>query len=268
MTEACNVSPGDWIFAGNGGCCSSGTEPFQIAEWIQTLCNGSEWREPFTYYGGMAKEDWEEWIEPWNWTVRPQNTSTYNITTDPGCNASAFLLTLGLENIFRIVDFAAGVILAIVFQRWVGHIFGEEFHWWKAIAGGFGHYLTMLGGSIGAAIIIVNTPGYEDIPVVELIVLITSRPSVLGFLSAIGILAYLFENGQYFENPYMAKYAANTAAGLALCEGLQQATGSFYYGRTANVGRQKDFFHVGHLVSMHSLSPIVSTILELTSMIQ
>jgi len=245
MTEACNVVPGDWIFAGNGGCCSSGDEPFQIADWINTLCNGSEWRAPFTFYGGMAKEDWEEWIEPWNWTLRPLNTSMYNITTDPGCNASAFLLTLGIENFVRGGTVCFYVLLALFFES---KFKKPKFPWYRAIGGGLLEFMFILGGSIGASFTVKNTPGYQETPVGELILLLSSRPSVLGFLCAIGIIAIVFEDGRWYPNTYMTLYAANTAAGLAFSEAFQQIVGSIYLGRTANVGRKKDFFHVGHLV--------------------
>lgn len=68
-TAACAVIPHNWVFSTSGQCCVSDDEPFQLAAWIGSFCNGSQWRAPFDYYGGMAKEDWEEWIEPWNWTV-------------------------------------------------------------------------------------------------------------------------------------------------------------------------------------------------------
>ena len=254
MTEACNVSPGDWIFAGNGGCCSSSDEPFQIAKWIQTLCNGSEWRTPFSYYGGMAKEDWAEWIEPWNWTLRPQNTSTYNITTDRNCNSSAFLWTWGYENITRAGSFFAYAVLVILFKS---KFETPDYKWYRAIGGGVSEFIAILSSTIGAVIAVKNTPGYQDTPFWNLLLLISSRPSILGFLCSIGILAFILEERQLdrrYPNYYVSLYAANTCAGFAICEALQQILGGFYLWRTADVGRQKGFFHVKHLVCQISFA--------------
>ena len=53
MTAVCDLIPHQWVFYG-GKCCVAGEEPFSIADWIGSLCNGSEWRASFGYYGGMA----------------------------------------------------------------------------------------------------------------------------------------------------------------------------------------------------------------------
>ena len=70
-TTLCQTSPNHILF-GEEGCCVQGDEPFQLAKWTGSLCNGTEWREQFEICGGMACLDWREWIMPWNWTV--QNT--------------------------------------------------------------------------------------------------------------------------------------------------------------------------------------------------
>ena len=238
MTEACNVSPGDWIFSGNNSCCSSGDEPFQIANWIQTLCNGSEWRAPFTYYGGMAKEDWEEWIEAWNWTLRPQNTSSHNVTTQPNCSSSAFLWTWGMDDISKVAYFILSVLATILFE--IIHPRKPGFHWLRAVGGGVFDFLATLLGGIGATYIVKNTPGYETTPVGELILLISSRPSVFGFLSSILILIIVWEDGRYYQrNRYISLAGAHAATGLAICEALQYVVGAAYLTRTADVGRKR-----------------------------
>ena len=69
-TAACGTIPDSWLFGPNGQCCGLDDGPFLLSAWLGSLCNGTQWRAPFNHYGGMAKADWEEWIEPWNWTVR------------------------------------------------------------------------------------------------------------------------------------------------------------------------------------------------------
>ena len=68
-TAACEVIPHEYLFssaAANEACCVAGDQPLLLADWANSLCNGSEWRAPFDYYGGMAREGWEQWLETWN----------------------------------------------------------------------------------------------------------------------------------------------------------------------------------------------------------
>jgi len=257
MSAACNFSPSDWIFSATGECCATGNEPFLIADWIETLCNGSEWRAPFNYYGGMAKEDWEEWIEPWNWTLQLQNTTTEQFASEPSCDSSSLLWSLGIENFTKVAGFIANAVFALFFKVVLGKNWGpidKRYHWWAAILGGVSDYISTFSGNIGTALILWNTPGYQNTPPGQLILLLSSRPSVLGALCSIGIVAIIFEDGRYgsartsrLEHSRLRQWAADTAASLAICELLLQISGSAYLGRTANVGRKKNFFHIGHL---------------------
>lgn len=97
-TEMCETVPQDWIFYTDGGCCVSNDEPFEMADWIGAICNGS-WRRPFDFYGGMAREDWEEWIEPWNWTVRPENAAHEPVGAPDCPNPSHDFAIFAVENI-------------------------------------------------------------------------------------------------------------------------------------------------------------------------
>lgn len=101
-TAACDMSPNAWLFGAQGECCASGDEPFELADWVGSLCNGSEWREAFNRSGWMAKEDWEEWILPWNWTVAPNNIDLRTGERLPAvCDKSPWYLGLFfIENLF------------------------------------------------------------------------------------------------------------------------------------------------------------------------
>ena len=109
----CDTAPNTWIFGTTGSCCTTGNEPFELAEWIGTMCNGSEWRKPFEYYGGMAQLDWEEWLLPWNWTVRAENASTIFVQVQPShCSRTPLaLLAFAAENILFLI-FAVGISIA------------------------------------------------------------------------------------------------------------------------------------------------------------
>jgi hypothetical protein len=82
-TSVCNSSPGVWIFGPNGECCSSGSQPRDLVNWVIQLCD-DKWRDQFAYFDGMARVDWEQWEMPYNWTVRAVNT-TERIVLQPTC---------------------------------------------------------------------------------------------------------------------------------------------------------------------------------------
>ena len=118
-TSMCEFNPNDWIFYTDGLCCISNDEPFEVAKWIGSMCNGT-WREPFEYYGGMARLDWEEWIEPWNWTVRRENTSgsTLPPLSAPECPTPVVKLGLiALENILAALSGLAWKFILYKMQR-------------------------------------------------------------------------------------------------------------------------------------------------------
>jgi hypothetical protein len=104
-TAMCESTPNQMLF-GQGGCCSQGDEPFELAKWTGTMCNGSEWRAEFDDCGGMACLDWREWVMPWNWTV--QNTALPPDQQD--CTApSKYLAVYAAEHFFWLLaTFAVG----------------------------------------------------------------------------------------------------------------------------------------------------------------
>jgi len=90
------------------------------------MCNGSEWRESFDYYGGMAMLDWEEWLLPWNWTVRPENTTAVKLPKCPGRPLA--LLGFAAENfiflLFAILATAGK--LSYIHSRELWYLQGQE----------------------------------------------------------------------------------------------------------------------------------------------
>jgi hypothetical protein len=110
-TAMCQSTPNQVLF-GQGGCCTQGDEPFELAKWTGVMCNGSEWREQFDICGGMACLDWREWIMPWNWTVH--NSSLPTDKTD--CKApSEYLAIYAYEHLaWLLVSFIIGA-----FRLWL-----------------------------------------------------------------------------------------------------------------------------------------------------
>ncbi|KAF2462563.1 uncharacterized protein BDR25DRAFT_127717 [Lindgomyces ingoldianus] len=90
-TRLCQSQPDDWMYI-SGECCASGNEPFDIARWIKRHCT-QEWRANFTYFGGMARDDWLEYILPWNWTIH-YDDSTGGVRRTPKCHRPSYYLKL------------------------------------------------------------------------------------------------------------------------------------------------------------------------------
>lgn len=86
---------------GNGGCCIGKDEPASLAKWIETTCNET-WRISFKYYDGQAKEDWQEYLLPWNWTVSANNDTDQIV--EPYCpNKPLYLGLFAIENIVFLI---------------------------------------------------------------------------------------------------------------------------------------------------------------------
>ena len=189
-TAACNTGPDDWLFSGLGGCCGQGNEPLNLSDWMAVICNGSQWREPFSPYGGMAVADWQEWIEPWNWTVEPQNktTKTFIIT---GCNTSkGTLLAFFADNIVSI-----GSAITETFVVWFLCICGIPAAMKKvkdpgrALFSGFTTGAFFVMSNFATAILWWRTAGYENISIGRVGLHLCSRPSILGILCFVSLFS-------------------------------------------------------------------------------
>ncbi|KAM7190919.1 hypothetical protein V8F33_009152 [Rhypophila sp. PSN 637] len=188
-TSACAKSPNEWLFSNSaGGCCANGQEPFELAAWTGVLCNGSEWRAPFNFYGGMAKNDWVEWLQPWNWTVHLQNETDRNFTQVSCDSAKAISIAFAADNFV-----SAGWAALELFGYWLccicaWNVVMTEVHTMRRslvaglITGGL--YLV---SNFATSIMWNLRPGYSHIPRGFVGLLLCSRPSILGFLSLISI---------------------------------------------------------------------------------
>ena len=269
MTETCETMPQAWIFYNeNGpGCCTDGNEPFILANWTTTLCNGSEWNSPFNYYGSMAREDWEEWIEPWNWTVRIEN-STREVQQEllQCASASTYLWSYGIDNLLTLAT-ALGSFFVRVFLgptianftnrlpspiTWIANqLFdnpGEPEVWIRVIFAGASDAALLILSDMSASFLIKLTPGYQDVPVGKLTLLLASRPRIVAIVCSLALMLPHIENNYPWLHRRLSPASAyNIAAAAAVAELIMQAVGSVYLGRTANTGRKKGFYLVNHL---------------------
>ena len=254
-TSICEMVPNEWIFYVIGQCCTFDDQPFEMAKWIGTLCNG-RWKEPFEIYGGMAQEDWQEWIVPWNWTVRPENATSGILKTSDCPKPSQELGLFAAENVFLL--FLGAIIPYLKYRRecsrsgqrtgprHTGIMVRITRYWDRRTQGKYGELATIqwiavgiiiaginLGFDFLIALLINRTAGYSHVPVVELAVLHGTRPRLGWALCSLAII-----NHQIF---------ANAAASFGLCEMILQCFGSKYFGVTANKGTQRGFYHLHRL---------------------
>ncbi|MCJ1253622.1 hypothetical protein MMC24_001434 [Lignoscripta atroalba] len=259
----CEFVPQNWLFYVDGGCCISGTQPFNIAEWIGDMCN-EEWREPFKVYGGMAKEDWEEWIEPWNWTVRAENTTSRTVKPSTCSSPSSNLAAFAVENIsILLLGFFESFIkyrqairyerrqvryhrpfypgrATLTWRRTTRGKLGElaEIRW---VTWGLVSAAVQIAANFVTAYITKRTPGYDHVPFVQLALLYGARPRISWLACALTLIPPTkigIINAEHF---------GNAAATFALSEVILQAFGSVYLGITANMGRERGFYYVNHL---------------------
>ncbi|KAK1759125.1 hypothetical protein QBC47DRAFT_293475, partial [Echria macrotheca] len=162
MTRTCTTVPEDWLFSSNntGACCASGSEPFALADWVGGLCNA-----------------------PWNWTVRQ-----HDATQGENCpNSDQILTTFALENVvtsFELVFSIAVFWFAAITNRSRHYIrfFGLPAvnSWKRAVLLGIWYPLChWLASSFWSAALIRLEPGYQDVPVGLLALLLCARPNSL-----------------------------------------------------------------------------------------
>ena len=133
----------------------------------------------------------------------------------------------------------------------------KNLKWWKAIAAGVSDGASLLVGNAVAAIILHQTPGYQDVPIGELFLLWCSRPSLMFLLFAFGWSLILLEDGKKFESPFARQMLAKILAGFALAEIMTQATGARYLGQTANIGRSRNFYPKDALLPYYLGGPAI-----------
>jgi hypothetical protein len=273
-TAACDVSPSQWLFSAAGPCCATGEEPFQLAEWIGGLCNGSQWRTPFESYGGMAQSDWAEWIEPWNWTVRRENTSTGNSTFDDCKTSYATLAAMGIDNAVSIGSSSAEILVAWLILIFLAKsrdddkpfvlAFRDEVKTWPwALVGGLGSGFGYILSNFATAIIWNRYyPGYQNMETGYVGLALCARPSVLGFLCFLGLFSKPVSrridrwrtrtmrtpdpnaDGEHIARQLLANWAFTLAVG----ELFVQISGYYSLLVTTTEGRRRGFYRVGSLI--------------------
>jgi hypothetical protein len=241
--------------------CTSAHEPRDAFTWLNKTC-AQEPHDMESWRGAtLAKESaWAyEWIPslfPWSWTVKknpqPPTLETFGIQiTDPATSTIPYISvppsgpglcpasTSEKLGVFAAVNIVSALLIPVLGRRTVvrkltfglGGTLGSR-AW--ALMGVLSACLHLCANLINAYIIR-STPGYEHVPFVSLALLWCTRPR-LSWL-AVFLAGVECEDGMYF----------NSAASAITSEAILQVIGAVYFGITANYGRQKRFYYVGHL---------------------
>ena len=244
VTAACAIDPHEWLFANSSQCCTSTDEPFQIAKWVNSLCNGAGWRAPFEHYGGMARDDWHEWIEPWNWTV----------TTIPYQSCASrfdFLSGFMIDNIVEAASFLFFTGFSILILHYNGPN-DDNVKLWEAVSAGMSSLLMILIGNILSAKAIAKRLQTPSFPQGELFLLFCTSPSLLMILCTVQFLI------SRSEKKYLSRYLsaapkeirqdlAKAVISLATTAIFLQIFAAIFMFRTAIIGTRKNFYHANNL---------------------
>jgi hypothetical protein len=282
-TAFCDSTPNQLVFM-SGSCCVSDNEPFELAAWIGNICNGSQWRQPFEKYGGMASTDWMEWISPWNWTVDAQNSTSQTVSQSPCSRPSLYLGLFGIEHFFWLATaiFVGGFRLgvakveehkenAILRYLWSkirvsrGQLknssneslrqdwFQRNLGWVVPVSMGILMAALQVGFNLAAAYHIKNTPGYGHVPAGRLALLFCCRPRIAWLACALALipdsrLVKIFKFRENGDGVMAARMIlSSVAVSSAVSECIMQLLGAYYFGTTANTGRTREFYLVHHL---------------------
>jgi hypothetical protein len=241
--------------------CTWGHEPRTFFGWYNSTC-AQELHDMVSWRAAtLAKEnawayEWFPSLFPWNWTVQaypqPPTLQTFGIQiTDPAMSSILYLpvppsgpglcsaSTSEKLGVFAAVNVVSALLIPVLGRRTVVRklTFG--------LGGTLGSRAWVLMGVLSACLhlcanlvnarIICSTPGYEQIPFVSLALLWCTRPR-LAWL-AVFLAGVECEDGMYF----------NSAASAIMSETILQIIGAVYFSITANYGRRKRFYRIGHL---------------------
>jgi hypothetical protein len=277
-SAVCDALSSTIIARNLSSCCASGSEPAELAVWLETMCNGSFHNTLFRQYDGMAQEDWWDWMLPWNWTVRAANSSTVTVQ-QPSCEkTSLYFVFFAIEGVaVLLLSFSWHILklswikrdpssrrcpaiptggVAYIFQRLVCEVFHN-------LPVGVGEILTTLGdasllvcfqlaANFGSAYLIKSTRGYSHVSAPLLALLFCARPR-LGWLFCLTAMLpdRLIERltGKGLTNLLEGRIkTSNVAIAASVSELIMQLLASYSLGRALGTGLHRRFY------SPHSLT--------------
>ena len=204
----------------------------------------------------MAKEDWDEWRQPWNWTVPAKNTSVLNVGQPQCAPTWAFLQNFLFDNVIELVAFAicAGLTIYAARQRrfepvdltWCWLIFTGNWYW--GIVTGMGSVVVKLVANVIATNAIYKASEYQGAHFGETILFLFTSPSLTMILCAAGFLIPLFEEHLLQRRlNEIRQYLATVTLSFATTAIFLQTISAACMFKTARAGHVKGFYHNGSL---------------------
>ncbi|KAI3324048.1 hypothetical protein HD806DRAFT_493968 [Xylariaceae sp. AK1471] len=217
------------------GSCHIFETRIDYVEWLHNLCgNVRDWHGLPDNRRQLAAPTTSEMI-PWRWTIQPSNDSNIDHTThlvSVGATATCASNEWKLGS-FALVNIAT--FLAIFLSQRISihpsaHSFLQHPHPWDWYSKGTLIAAFQLLPNLLNAFLVQTTPGYEDVPVVQLMLLWCSMPRLVWLMILrIGV------------QPSEDKNFPAVASGL-FAEIIVQFLSSYYMVMTVNYGRQHNFY--------------------------
>lgn len=208
-----------------GGSCQVFEGRIDYIKWLRDTCGGVEdWRGLPDNWRQLAAPTSRDMI-PWGWTIKPSK----------GSNCSSNRWKLGSFALVNITTFLAMALsqrtrIRQIARDFLGHHRRPQ-SWYSK--GALIAALQILASYINA-LLVRRTPGYEDVPVTQLMLLWCSMPRVLAWLPV------LLVGIQPLETMNIS-----AAVSCLFAEAILQGFASYYMAMTVKYGLEHNFYFGG-----------------------
>ncbi|RDW62186.1 hypothetical protein BP6252_11619 [Coleophoma cylindrospora] len=220
-----------------GGSCQIFETRIDYVKWLYDLCgNLQDWHGLPDNWRQLAAPTPLEMI-PWQWTLKPSNNSKISQITRLGSTGATATCA---SNEWKLRSFALvniATLLAVFLSQGTGiyrtaHSFLSHRHPWWVFKGTLMAALQLLASWFSMSLV-QETPGYEDVPSMQLMLLWCTIPRL-------SWLTLLLTWSQPFEAMDISE-----AASFSLAEMILQFLISYYMVMTVNYGREHNFYFGG-----------------------
>ncbi|KPM38574.1 hypothetical protein AK830_g7983 [Neonectria ditissima] len=225
----------DLSYESCGGLCHVFDTRIDYVEWLHDLCgNVPDWHGLPVNWRQLAIPTTLELI-PWRWTLKPSNDSNIAHSSDSRTIKATELYSLNEWKLgsFALINLAT--LLTAILRRGQGNhqtargssSSPRQQSWF--FMGILNAVIQLLAICLNV-FLVQNTPGYEDIPAVQLMLLWCSAPR-LGWLTILPIGVQVFETINF-----------SAAASSFLAELILQCFSSYYMIRTVSYGLEHNIY--------------------------
>ncbi|KAF2123557.1 hypothetical protein P153DRAFT_352009 [Dothidotthia symphoricarpi CBS 119687] len=221
-----------------GGSCQIFEARIDYVKWLHDLCgNVPDWHGLPTHWRRLAAPSSLDMI-PWRWTIKPaSNTTLASITyLEPGGPPETCASNEGKLGSLVLVN--AAIFLSVFLSRRtdmrrIARSFLWPPHSWNWVSSGISIATLQLLGNWFNVALVQNTLGYEDIPILQLMLLWCSLPRL-------SWLPILLIGKQPFEAVNIS-----AAASSVFAEAILQLLSTYSMVITVNYGREHNFYFAG-----------------------